>query len=145
MRRLTVLAALLTACVLPAQASAHPTVSQALQIAYAADPQAPCARYVSIRWDATLATRGIDGESTGRYFTGNTPEAIRGCIIALDPGLHPDPDRQCDVIVHEVKHLAGYSHTLTGIMQPTVGKWPACHPKPKPRKTKRLHKRFDSR
>lgn len=117
MRRLTVLGALLAALALPALADAHPTVQDSLRIAYAADPNAPCVGHVTILWDRTLALRNAEGMA----YPGT-------CNIAIDPAIH-NPDHVCDLIVHEVKHLAGYEHTKTGIMAPNAGEWPACHPR----------------
>lgn len=117
MRRLSVLGAVLTALMIPSVADAHPTVQDSLQIAYAADPNARCAGHVTVLWDATLDSRGHDEEAY-----------VGTCVIAVNPQLKNAPQRLCDVIVHGVKHLAGYQHTTTGIMAPHGGEWPACHP-----------------
>lgn len=117
MWRLSALGAVLTALALPGVADAHMTVPDALRIAYAADPQAPCAGHVTVLWDATLDARGHDEEAY-----------VGTCVITVNPQLKDAPERLCDVTVHGVKHLAGYQHTATGIMAPNGGEWSACHP-----------------
>jgi hypothetical protein len=123
----------------------QPTVQQALQIAYRADPQAACAGFVAIQWDKAVGLRGNDEEVRAW----DVPGPIRpvGCFVTLDPALNKTLARRCDVIVHGVKHLAGHRHTARGIMSLTAGKWPACHRwDHKHRvKTKRHGNRFDSR
>jgi hypothetical protein len=133
-----------TIAVIAALAAApSPTVSQALRIAYRADPQAPCAGFVAVQWDATLGDRGRDGETL--FYAADGKLRPLGCMIVLDPALNEHPARRCDVIVHEVKHLAGYEHTRTGIMRPGTGRWPACHRWDRKHRVKRHGNRFDSR
>lgn len=118
MRHWSILGAVLTALAVPAVADAHRTVQDSLRIAYAADPRAPCVGRVTILWDRTLPARYAEEEAY-----------VGTCTIAVDPDLLDNPDHVCDLIVHGVKHLAGYEHTRTGIMAVNAGEWPACHPR----------------
>lgn len=123
-----------------------PTVAQSLDIAYRANPQAPCVGFVTVKWDAL---HGFGGVANGIAILPNGTWFLRGCWITLDPALNTDPAVRCDVIVHEVKHLAGYRHTATGVMAAVIGQWPACHQKSaktrKATRTVKLHRKtFDS-
>jgi hypothetical protein len=115
---------------LPATATAQITVPQALQIAYAADPAAPCAGLVTIQWNPALTAEHLDGQAALVVQNG----ALRpyGCQITLNPALNREARddggrHRCDVIVHEVKHKAGYGHAASGVMKRTAGHWPPCH------------------
>jgi hypothetical protein len=117
---------------LPTTATAQITVPKAFQIAYAADPQAPCVGFVTIQWDPMLASRHHDGEAAVIIQDG----ALRpfGCAISLDPQLNTTAaddggEHRCDIIVHEVKHKAGYWDGQGGVMNMPGGTWPACHPR----------------
>lgn len=117
---------------LPATATAEITVPQALQIAYAADPAAPCVGFVTIQWDATLSARHRDGEAIMAVQNGTLSPI--GCTIALNPRLNATAaedggEHRCDIIVHEVKHKAGYWDGQGGVMNMPGGTWPACHPR----------------
>lgn len=134
--RLLLLVFLLTLAA-PAVAGAEITVPDALRIAYQADPQAPCAGHVNVTW---LAMPDFAGQ-VGEQFLGagkgmratdatDTAHVLLSCDIALNPALNTEPDggvHRCDVVVHEVKHLAGHEHAEGGVMTPTTGQWGACH------------------
>jgi len=110
--------ALALALALPATATAS---TDAVAQAEAAWPNSPCAGTLTVIHDPLLPA-DRDGELR------------RPCTAAIRPGL--PRDRECDAIVHEAGHAAGFDggadqwgHAAQGIMAPNGGDgWPGCHP-----------------
>lgn len=116
-----------------ASADVFPTVADSLTISRAAIAGTPCARTLTITADPTLGALALDGWT-----------AYDGTCNVSEAADITDPERRCDVAVHEAEHRAGFvapagqayvapdgtvdvHHAKTGIMVPWVGRWPACH------------------
>lgn len=106
MRR-ALLVAMLVGALHPASASAAMTD---LQIADAAWPGHPCTGQVQIVMDPGVGLRGNAAEATG---------AVTGsCVVSFSPAWWAAAPRQhrCQMVVHEVGHLAGHDHVEHGVM-----------------------------
>lgn len=111
-------------------------VAHGVAVAEAAWPGSPCAGGINVTV-APLPPIGnevLDGYATGVEVAPDGSFVTRSCDIQIDPQvLAVGPEHTCDVIVHEAGHLAGLQHTATGIMAPSAGTFPACHPVLSPR------------
>jgi hypothetical protein len=120
--------AVLAALIVPASASA----ATDLQIADAAwGPHATCAGRVQVAFDHAVAGRdeanevgyatGIEAQPDGSWI-------LRSCVITLDPAWYAQAtaEQRCEVIVHEVGHLAGHRHEEGGVMSSPPGPFVPC-------------------
>ena len=116
---LAALAAVASLLVAAPAASAAPE-TEGLAAAAAAWPDSPC-KTITVLWATDFEALGIDGYAHPSQ-----------CTIEVNAALtswDAQTERVCDVIVHEAAHLAGLNHDSDlPIMDPSIGKWPACHP-----------------
>lgn len=137
--RLIPLAAAVLALAAPsvAQAQPAPTFEQSVRIAAQAWPNNPCNGQADINWmDDADADKipsevgmGVDGWAKGITFYNDGSFVRSSCDVLLRKSLIHKPYRLCDVLVHEMGHLAAIRHTNNGsVMDADGGKWPACHP-----------------
>lgn len=129
--RLALIVFLLLALAPAAQASAQTPVmapwcasqhgmAAYLCVAYAQDPDAPCAGRVRVVFSETLHNVDAGAEATGRIMNGdqehpapaNQPDVLVSCDITVRAStwrISPR-DQRCATIAHEVEHLAGHRH-----------------------------------
>lgn len=127
LRRIVLVLSLLLA-VLPAAAYAAepPEILTDLSIAYASDPDAPCAGRVEIDWTEDVRAEAI-AEASGVYERPDGEWYLTSCTISARPELwNLSKDQRCRIIVHEVKHLAMHRHEEGGVMSSPVGPYAPC-------------------
>ena len=107
------------------QASPRTLLDHALPVARSAWPDSPCLGRETVVWDDAEVRRAYPtGPIMGMAYAGS-------CRVVFSAIAPTDRVGFCNLLTHELGHLAGFDHVIGGVgrwatMDPTPGRWAAC-------------------